>query len=439
MDDGWDQLYFPMIDELSLTSSSPHSSPVSTHDPPHQLPWLDSLDVDPSPLPIQVRLDGELADPNDIAQSPMESFFELPLASYPVETQPVRKSSHPAHPSFHPSSPQQPSQPPASPCTITTVPASRASSTSTVSVNPNPVSPRVPLPNIPTPTSVKQEVVPVISSPNAPARVSPSTPSTAIIASSSPTPPPPPLSQTCTILPSKSQPRLLPNSRLYHPPSQINVQPNTVQSPKASPPKLSTPPVNSDLSVQDASARTAAVAVAAAGAAAAAAASSSPKKSPSRPSPSKPSNRPLGVDAPSLKEKRIREARQFPKEVLKNLDGTTSAEVRKMSAAERELVLYKRKLRNRESARRSRVKRQGTLANLQIDVDELSTFSMRMLDIACRIKDENAQLRKDLAEALAELKGLRIFNTADSSRKETPPSGGDGSPPQAALEMKLGG
>lgn len=153
---------------------------------------------------------------------------------------------------------------------------------------------------------------------------------------------------------------------------------------------------------------------------------------------SNPHSHPLGVDIPSLKEKRIREARQFPKEFLKNLDGTTSAEVRKMNPTERELVLYKRKLRNRESARRSRQKRQATLAELQNEVDDLANVSARMVDIGVKLHKENDHLRTRLSTALAEIKGLRAFNT-DTSRKGTPPPGSDGGSPQAALKMKLGG
>lgn len=134
----------------------------------------------------------------------------------------------------------------------------------------------------------------------------------------------------------------------------------------------------------------------------------------------------------SLKEKREREARQFPKEVLKNLEGTTSAEVRKMNPTERELVLYKRKLRNRESARRSRQKRQSTLGELQEEVDDLVQISSRMVDVGLSLQQQNTLLSDQLSCALAELKGLRAF-----SKGTKPPKGGGGS--QAALKMKLGG
>jgi hypothetical protein len=72
-----------------------------------------------------------------------------------------------------------------------------------------------------------------------------------------------------------------------------------------------------------------------------------------------------------------------------------------MSGEERELVLYKRKLRNRESARRSRQKRQATLAELQEEVDELVLVAGRMLDVgqALRAKNDAIQLQLDVANA----------------------------------------
>lgn len=139
---------------------------------------------------------------------------------------------------------------------------------------------------------------------------------------------------------------------------------------------------------------------------------------------------------PSLKEKRQWEAKQFPKEVLTNLEGTTSAEVRKMNAVERELVLYKRKLRNRESARRSRQKRQATLAELQDEIDDLVNVSERMVDVGLSIRQENESLRNRLTCALAELKGLRAFATKTPANES---KSNMNSSSQAVLNMKLGG
>ncbi len=117
------------------------------------------------------------------------------------------------------------------------------------------------------------------------------------------------------------------------------------------------------------------------------------------------------VDKPkiscTLKEKREREARQFPRALLSNLDGTTSAEVRKMTSEERELVLYKRKLRNRESARRSRQKRQATLADLHDEIGELTNVAKRMVDLGASLHATNVGLRDKLDLAHAEIRALR--------------------------------
>lgn len=132
----------------------------------------------------------------------------------------------------------------------------------------------------------------------------------------------------------------------------------------------------------------------------------------------------------SLKEKREREARQFPREILGNLDGTTSAEVRKMNATERELVLYKRKLRNRESARRSRQKRQATLAELQEEIDDLMQVTGRMVEVGISLHEENVRLRDRLAGANKEIARMRgMYGEEDV----------DTGASSAALKMKLGG
>lgn len=149
--------------------------------------------------------------------------------------------------------------------------------------------------------------------------------------------------------------------------------------------------------------------------------------SPIKPLPKHPRSPSSKTEPISLKEKREKEARLFPKEVLSNLDGTTSAEVRKMNSAERELVLFKRKLRNRESARRSRQKRQAALADLQEQIDDLMQFSARMVDIGLSLKQDNNSLRDRLALALSEIKSLK-------GRLETTEPAAD-----AAMKMKLGG
>lgn len=117
----------------------------------------------------------------------------------------------------------------------------------------------------------------------------------------------------------------------------------------------------------------------------------------------------------TLKEKREREARQFPRSLLTSLDGTTSAEVRKMSAEERELVLYKRKLRNRESARRSRQKRQAALADLQDEIGELQGCATGLVDTALKLRSDNQNLRDRLEKVQAENRALRAVVDANAN------------------------
>ncbi|GJQ10308.1 hypothetical protein GpartN1_g5155.t1 [Galdieria partita] len=72
----------------------------------------------------------------------------------------------------------------------------------------------------------------------------------------------------------------------------------------------------------------------------------------------------------------------FPTEQLKDLKGSTSAEGRRMTAEERALMLYKRKLRNRHSAARSRRRRTIILNEIS---EELSTLKTMMKQLQCRL------------------------------------------------------
>lgn len=105
-----------------------------------------------------------------------------------------------------------------------------------------------------------------------------------------------------------------------------------------------------------------------------------------------------------------------------------------MSGEQRELVLYKRKLRNRESARRSRQKRQATVTELQEEIDDLMHCSSRMIDISLALREENDSLQNKLAATTAELKTLRGF-----CPKSGAPPGGGGPAPLDSLKRKLGG
>lgn len=60
--------------------------------------------------------------------------------------------------------------------------------------------------------------------------------------------------------------------------------------------------------------------------------------------------------------------------------GSTSAEVRRMNEDERALVHYKRRLRNRESAKRSRARRQATIHDIQGELEDLRDVTAKLLD-----------------------------------------------------------
>lgn len=101
--------------------------------------------------------------------------------------------------------------------------------------------------------------------------------------------------------------------------------------------------------------------------------------------------------------------RAFPAEMLVDLAGSTSAEVRRMNDDERALVHYKRRLRNRESAKRSRARRQATLGDIQAELEDLRQVTASLVDrclhFARRNESQNLELdtlrkEKQLLESL---------------------------------------
>ena len=87
-------------------------------------------------------------------------------------------------------------------------------------------------------------------------------------------------------------------------------------------------------------------------------------------------------DTPSKhsKQKMSDEVENFPAEMLLDLAGSTSAEVRRMNENERALVHYKRRLRNRESAKRSRARRQATISDIQSELEDLRQLTASLVD-----------------------------------------------------------
>lgn len=100
------------------------------------------------------------------------------------------------------------------------------------------------------------------------------------------------------------------------------------------------------------------------------------------------------------------EARFNPAD-LKDLRGSTAAKSRKMTEEERDIMLHKRRLRNRLSAAKSRDKQRKTIGDVGEEVDDLLEIS-KALQIRCEaaerdvdalrlanhaLRQENAQLR----------------------------------------------
>mmetsp|Transcript_10778 Transcript_10778/g.28837 ORF Transcript_10778/g.28837 Transcript_10778/m.28837 type:complete len:315 (-) Transcript_10778:753-1697(-) len=90
-------------------------------------------------------------------------------------------------------------------------------------------------------------------------------------------------------------------------------------------------------------------------------------------------------------------------EALGDLTGTTAMEARKMSESERQVVLLKRKMRNRESARRSRVKKQATLRDMNEEYFELldrahaMKHSVDMLETqVARVRSQSSAMRRKI-------------------------------------------
>lgn len=116
-----------------------------------------------------------------------------------------------------------------------------------------------------------------------------------------------------------------------------------------------------------------------------------------------PIRKPRPRKAPGkIRRKRLtkEEEARFPAAQLEDLSGTTAARSRKMSHDERELMLHKRRLRNRESAARSRDKQRRTTAELAAEVDALVQRT-RLLTEACERASASARVYEARANAFA--------------------------------------
>jgi hypothetical protein len=90
-----------------------------------------------------------------------------------------------------------------------------------------------------------------------------------------------------------------------------------------------------------------------------------------------------------------------------DLSGHTAAEAKGMTPEEREKMLYKRRIRNRESAARTREKRKVSLQSIREECDQLT---QRMLDLSQRVEDvieANSRLHSRNQQLESELFRLR--------------------------------
>jgi Basic region leucine zipper len=91
--------------------------------------------------------------------------------------------------------------------------------------------------------------------------------------------------------------------------------------------------------------------------------------------------------------------------MLLDLAGSTSAEVRRMTEDERALVHLKRRLRNRESAKRSRARRQATMLDIQAELHDLRELTSSLLDRCVRLARHSSKQSGDI-ETLSKEKAL---------------------------------
>lgn len=108
---------------------------------------------------------------------------------------------------------------------------------------------------------------------------------------------------------------------------------------------------------------------------------------------------------PRKSEAAAEAARWAPAIASQDLAGTTAAASRRMSTEERQLMLHKRKLRNRASAARSRAVARTVVADV---VEEVAALEAAVTTVGARVEgvvSANAQLRRENAE-LREMVGM---------------------------------
>lgn len=101
------------------------------------------------------------------------------------------------------------------------------------------------------------------------------------------------------------------------------------------------------------------------------------------------------------------EEARFTPEQLRDLQGTTAAKSRKMTNTEHDVMLHKRRLRNRASAARSREKQRKTIGDLSTEVDALVSTVAHLNARAAAAEAHSAVITRQNAELAQALVGLR--------------------------------
>lgn len=101
------------------------------------------------------------------------------------------------------------------------------------------------------------------------------------------------------------------------------------------------------------------------------------------------------------------EARFNPRDLV-DLTGSTAAKSRKMSNEERDIMLHKRRLRNRASAARSRDKQRKTINDISDEVDELLEISKQLLERCVAAESSMSELKQKNDALVKENRQLRI-------------------------------
>eukprot|EP00172_Hildenbrandia_rubra_P002618 Plantae.Rhodophyta-Hildenbrandia_rubra.ctg3601.p1 GENE.Plantae.Rhodophyta-Hildenbrandia_rubra.ctg3601~~Plantae.Rhodophyta-Hildenbrandia_rubra.ctg3601.p1 ORF type:complete len:283 (+),score=101.59 Plantae.Rhodophyta-Hildenbrandia_rubra.ctg3601:238-1086(+) len=126
---------------------------------------------------------------------------------------------------------------------------------------------------------------------------------------------------------------------------------------------------------------------------------------------------PEAIVVPEKEKPRRGRKRRYSKEeelnlfgpgAFNDLTGTTAAHSRKMTGKEREIMLHKRRLRNRESAARSREKRGKTVTELSKDYEQLAAVMEEMKSTIAKVVDECRELKEENTELKEEKWALEV-------------------------------